>query len=162
MTPELHRPVRIERIGPGGLTVDVVPTPAEREALAERMQIPAIEALSCRFTLRPGPSDTFLATGELTARIVQTCVVTLDDFEASVTEPFTVRFVPAGTESEEVDLEGEDEIPYENETLDVGEAAAEQLALSLDPYPRKPGAELPEDAQAESLNPFETLRNRLQ
>lgn len=160
MNPELHRPLRIERIGPAGLTVDVVATPAELAALADRMQVPAIEALSCHFTLRPGPTNSFLADGELTARIVQTCVVTLDDFEASIAEEFTVRFVPAGTERDEIDLEGEDEIPYEDDTLDLGEAAAEQLALSLDPYPRKPGAELPEDAGSEESNPFAALLRR--
>ena len=42
--------------------------------------------------------------------------------------------------------------------LDLGEAAAEQLALSLDPYPRAPGAELPEVATEAEANPFAALR----
>jgi hypothetical protein len=38
------------------------------------------------------------------------------------------------------------------ETLDLGEALAEQLALALDPYPRAPGASLAaaEDEEDES------------
>jgi hypothetical protein len=45
-----------------------------------------------------------------------------------------------------------DEIPSENGVVDLGEAVAEQLALALDPYPRAPGAAMPEetdDAAAE-------------
>ena len=34
-----------------------------------------------------------------------------------------------------------DVIFYEGETIDIGEAVAETLSLSLDPYPRAPGAE---------------------
>ena len=31
-------------------------------------------------------------------------------------------------------------------TIDLGEATVEQLALALDPFPRKPGIALPEEA----------------
>ena len=33
----------------------------------------------------------------------------------------------------------------------------EQLALALDPYPRRPGAALPEDFTADMDNPFAAL-----
>ncbi len=42
--------------------------------------------------------------------------------------------------------------PFVDGTLDLGEAAAEQLALALDPYPRAPDAvlpDMPEDAEAQ-------------
>ena len=80
--------------------------------------------------------------------VVRTCVVSLDDFETTLEEDFRVRFVPAGTETDNPDPEAEDEIPFAGTVIDLGEAAAEQLALSLDPYPRKPGAELPESEPA--------------
>ena len=66
-------------------------------------------------------------------------MVSAEEFPATVTEAFTVRFVPAGTEDDDPDPESVDEIPYAGGRLDLGEAAAEQLALALDPFPHKPG-----------------------
>ena len=77
------------------------------------------------------------------AAVTQTCVVSLDDFNATVEEVFQARFVPSGDESDDIDPESEDELPFEGNLIDLGEAAAEQLALALDPYPRLPGVELP-------------------
>ena len=45
-----------------------------------------------------------------------------------------MRGVPDGAESDDADPETLDEIPYVDGTLDLGEAAAEQLALALDPF----------------------------
>ncbi len=42
--------------------------------------------------------------------------------------------------------------------IDLGEALAEQLALALDPYPRKPGAKLPSEASDDGANPFSALK----
>jgi uncharacterized metal-binding protein YceD (DUF177 family) len=90
--------------------------------------------------------------------VVQVCVISLDEFESEVVERFVVRFVPEGTESDEIDPDEDvDEIPYAGGVIDLGEAAAEQLGLALDPYPRKPGATLPESAAGEPGNPFASL-----
>ena len=64
--------------------------------------------------------------------MVQTCVITLEEFEAEVEERFILRFVPAGSESDDPDPETEDEVGYANGVIDLGDAAAEQLALALD------------------------------
>lgn len=156
--PELTRSVPLHRIGPEGYDSTVEATSAECAALAVRMGLPAVHALRCTFQLRPGPQAAILAEGVLQARVVQTCVVSLDDFEADVTEAFRLRFVPAGTEIEEPDPEDDDELGYDGEAIDIGEAAAQQLALALDLYPRKPGAELPEHAADEDASPFAVLR----
>jgi hypothetical protein len=88
---------------------------------------------------------------------VQNCVVSLEDFSAAVDERFTVRCVPDGEESHDPDPEAPDEITYVNGVLDLGEAAAEQLALALDPYPRAPGAELPEIEADPEAHDFDVL-----
>lgn len=160
MTPELHRPVATDRIGTDGLEVTVQANEAECAALAARMQIPAVRSLSCRFRLRRLEMQGIEAAGELRARVVQTCVVSLDDFEAAVEEDFAVRFVPAGQESDAMDPEAEDEIAFEDGMLDLGEAAAEQLGLALDPYPRQPGVELPELDDDGTPHPFAVLAAR--
>jgi hypothetical protein len=143
-TSELHRPVMVGRIGPSGLSVAVEADEAERAALAARMGLPAIASLTCRFALTRRGQDRIDAVGRLNAQVTQVCVVSLEEFSAEVAEEFTVRFVPEGTESDDPDPDSVDEIPYAGDTIDLGEAAAEQLALALDPYPRRPGAVLPD------------------
>jgi uncharacterized metal-binding protein YceD (DUF177 family) len=157
VTPELSRLLPLTRIGPNGLDQRVEATAAECAALAERMQLPAVHTLTCDFQLRRPDETTVLARARLSARVVQTCVVSAEDFEVEVTEDFRVRFVPAGEETEELDPDADDEIPYEGTSIDLGEAAAEQLGLALDPYPRMPGAGLPEPEPEEEPHPFAAL-----
>jgi uncharacterized metal-binding protein YceD (DUF177 family) len=158
MTPELHRPLSLDRIGPHGLDFTVEAGSAECSALAARMDLPAVLALSCVFHLIRERHDTVLARGVLRARVTQTCVISLEDFDASVEEIFQVRFVPSGEESDDIDPEADDEIPFEGNQVDLGEAAAEQLALALDPYPRMPGVELPAAEDDSDPHPFAALR----
>jgi hypothetical protein len=162
LVPEFPRPLLLERIPPHGYEITVSATQEECAALTARLRIPAVDSLTCRFHLHPLPRGTVAARGELRARIVQNCVVSLDDFTTDIVESFQVRFVVAGTETDDLDLasadpESEDEIPYDGASIDLGEAAAEQLALTLDPYPRKPDAELPAVATDPEPSPFAAL-----
>lgn len=150
---ELSRVLAVERL-PAAVTVEA--DAAERAALARRYNIPAVERLSCRLTLRRS-RDTVFAEGDLRAEVVQTCVVSLDPVAQSVREVFTVRFVPEGEEIGDEDPESPDELPYAGTTIDVGEAVAEQLALALDPYPRRPDAVMDPSADAEGLGAFAAL-----
>ena len=51
-------------------------------------------------------------------------------------------------------------MPYAGGAADLGEATVEQLALALDPFPRKPGAALPADVTEEVSGPFAALLAR--
>jgi uncharacterized metal-binding protein YceD (DUF177 family) len=158
MTPEFHRPLSLDRIGPQGLDLTVEATPAECAALAVRMNLPAVLAVSCTFHLVRDEQAVVLARGALRAKVTQTCVVSLDALDALVEEVFHVRFVPARQETDGIDLESDDEIPFEGNVIDLGEAAAEQLGLALDPYPRMPGVEMPAVEDEPEQHPFEALR----
>jgi uncharacterized metal-binding protein YceD (DUF177 family) len=158
LTPEFHRPLSLDRIGPQGLDLTLEAKPAECAALAVRMHLPAVLALSCVFHLIREGRDTVLARGVLRARVTQTCVVSLEDFDASLEEVFQVRFVPSGEESDDIDPDADDEIPFEGNQIDLGEAASEQLALALDPYPRMPGVEMPAAEDDPEPHPFAALR----
>ena len=157
MTVEMHRPILVGQIPAAGSDATVEATPAECSALALRMGLPEVHALHCRFHLVRETNTIIRATGVLRARVTQTCVISLEDFDATVEESFAVRFVPAGTEADDPDPDTDDEIPYENGVLDLGEAAAEQLGLALDPYPRMPEAELPEIEAEPDPHPFAAL-----
>lgn len=155
MSPEFSRPFAVARVGEEA-RVTVEADDAERAAVARRMGVPELLALACEFTLRPGPGRAILAHGVLRARVVQDCVLTLEPFEAAMAETFRLRFVPAEAGAAPFDPEADDEIPYRGGEIDLGEAAAEQLALAIDPFPRKPGARLPAP-EAERDSPFEAL-----
>ncbi|HEY4254068.1 MAG TPA: DUF177 domain-containing protein [Roseomonas sp.] len=144
MTPEFHRPFAIGRIGAAGRREQIVATAAEREALARRFDILAIDDLRAELMLTPAPGGAFVAEGRLVADVVQACIVTLDPVAQRLELPLALRFIPEGTDPSE-DPEAPDEIDIEDETIDLGEAVAEQLSLGLDPYPRAPGAALPEE-----------------
>ena len=146
----------------------VVADEAARLSLAALYGLEGIALLRGAFVLRHDRGGVIVAALEMQAKVTQTCVVTLEPFEARIEERSTLQFVPAQTppEGEEMEidpetLEGPDEIPYINDMIDLGAALAEQLALSLDPYPRKPGAELPDEYKAEPENPFSVLAARL-
>ncbi|HEY0185481.1 MAG TPA: DUF177 domain-containing protein [Rhodopila sp.] len=158
MNLEFSRPVLLDRIGPRGLDLTVEANPTECAALAIRMNLPAVLAVSCVFHLIRESRDIVLARGVLRARVTQTCVVSLEDFDAPVEETFQVRFVPSGEESDDIDPETDDEIPFEGNMIDLGEAAAEQLGLALDPYPRMEGVEMPVAEEAPEPHPFAALR----
>lgn len=160
MTAELHHTVPADRVGATGLEVTVVANETECAALARRMLVPEVLALRCTFRLVRLTADCVLAEGHLLAKVMRTCVISLDDFAAEIDERFRIRFVPAGQESDDPDPETDDEIGYVGGALDLGEAAAEQLALALDPYPRAPGAELPEFEADADASPFAALRRR--
>ena len=150
---ELPRPVSVDRL-PAAFVVEA--DLAECEALAKLYHIPRVLALTCRFALRR-QGDLVLAEGELDAQVEQSCVVSLEPVGQTVRESFVLRFVPAGSEADDEDPEAPDELPYEGGRIDLGEAAAEQLALALDPYPRHPDAMLDPAATGVSTSPFAQL-----
>lgn len=142
---EFSRPVRADTLGPGPRTVAIEAEEGEREALARRFGLRAIHKLSAEADLRRN-GETVIAEGRLKARVTQSCVATDAPVEAEVDEPFRIEFRPTpkeGTPEEGIEL-GEAELDvvfYDSSAIDLGEAVAETLSLSLDPWPRAPGAE---------------------
>ena len=117
----------------------------ERAALAGRFSLPAIASLRCSGTLSPRAGGRWKLEARLEAVVSRTCVVTLEPFEARLEEAFEIEFAPAeagdGPDAPELDLDAEDAEPLpEGGELDIGEIAAQQLSLALDPFPRAPGA----------------------
>ena len=141
--PEFSRPHRLDQIGAGESEVRVSAEPEERAALALRFALPAIDRLEADFTLRRDAIGV-LARGHLSAEVVQSCVVTEEPIPAPIEEDFAIRFLPEGDGAGDDEIElSEDEcdtVFYTGSAIDLGEAAAETLALALDPFPRSPAA----------------------
>lgn len=142
MTPEFSREHRLDQIGAGEALVEISAESGERAALAERFGLIAIESLGAQFRVRSEAAG-IRATGHLSARVTQACVASAAPVPAVIEEDFDLRFVPEGEAGEEIELsEAEcDTIFYTGGAIDLGEAAAETLALALDPFPRSPDAE---------------------
>ena len=142
MTPEFSRPQPLDRIGAGDKTESVSANEGERAGLARRFALISVESLSATYKLRR-EGEAVRASGHLSARVTQACVVTGDPVPAKVEEDFDLRFVAEpvdGGEEMEIDADECDTIFYTGGAVDLGEAAAETLALALDPFPRSAGA----------------------
>jgi hypothetical protein len=146
---EFHRPIAAHDLPPAGRPFRIEAGPEERAALARRFGIVAVNRLQAEGIVLPEASGRRVRLdGCLHAEVVQSCVITLEPVTAVIDAPLQrfYRF-DQGQEDEgaaaEIFQGMSDEIPAEPLAagfLDLGAAAAEQLALELDPYPRKPGA----------------------
>ena len=152
--PPLVRIIRISDVGAGEI-IDITATQAQCAAIAEQLNIPHVGALHGRFVLEAERQNRFPATLHLKARVTQICVISVEAFEAIIEEDVKLVFVPADDmAASDDDPESPDELPFDGAAIDFGTALTEQLALSLDPYPRKPEVMLPKEAQAATDNPF--------
>ena len=104
--------------------------------------------------------------GQVSARLGQTCVVTLEPIETDFTESIDLVFAPAA-QVKAKDFKSDEEPPEMliDGKIDLGAIATEFLLLGIDPYPRKAGAEFaPVKADDGSARPFaalEALKKRL-
>lgn len=172
----LSRRVAVAEVPPEGLEIEIVASDAERTALARVNDIPAILSLEARLHLRRRRGDGLEATGALKARVRQTCVLSLEEFETDLNEPIEVRFAPPAeapqprsrrhqgeAEPHDYDALGDDPPdPLIGGGADLGAVVAEFFTLALDPYPRKPGAQFDEPAPevdaAAKVSPFSRIR----
>lgn len=165
--PEFSRPLEVGKAASTPFAISIMADAAESAALARRFDIPAVESLSAELVLAWDAERRCLAlAGRVKAKVVQTCVVSLEPIRAEVDVPlqrFYTADVPVET-AEELEFDPEAEDPPDlivGGVIDAGEAVAEQLALSLDPYPRRPEATLPAEYDASTENresPFAVLR----
>ena len=159
MTPEFSRHLPLARLPDDGREERLKANPAECAALARRFGIPAVNRLEAVVRLQPETGGGVSVRGRLSAEVVQECVVTLEPVTQTVEEEVVLRILGPEEEPSD-DPEAPDEIAAEGDSVDLGEAIAEQLSLALDPYPRAPGAALPgeeEGGEAAPTGPFAAL-----
>ncbi len=158
MPPELSRPLVLAHVPAAGRQLRIEADTGECTALAARFGIPAVESLVAELHLMPEAGGAVRVQGRLRAAVTQNCVVTVEPVAQQVDQPLALRLLPAGQVADEAPDEP-DEIEAEGEAIDLGEVVAEQLALALDPYPRAPGAEMPDAARDPEASPFAALRS---
>lgn len=136
--PEFSRPFALARLSGAERVIRISASPEECAALARRFDLPEIAELRGEFRLTRRGRVRVVAEGRITARFTRICVVTLDPFEASLDQDFLLHFVPEGEDNPDPDPERPEEMGYAGDVIDLGEALAQELALSLDPLPRHP------------------------
>ncbi len=163
-------PILVDAVPEQGLDVALSADAPTREALAKADGLVAIPALDADFHVARQGLARFNVTGTVRAKITQICVLTLEAFDTDLAEEVDVDFVEASVASEAAaqadtllgaqatDRDPPD--PIEDGAIDLGALAAEFLALGLDPYPRKPGAEFApvSDAHDTTERPFDVLK----
>lgn len=143
MTDPFAHHLPLNRIRDGD-RIELAADEAERRRIAERLGLPSLDCLHAQATIERA-GKVVRARGRLKAALRQRCVVTGEPVDSHVDEPFELVFVPEpepGRPDEEIELGAADcDIVFHDGTaIDLGEAVADSLALSLDPYPRSAGA----------------------
>ena len=146
---EFSRPVTADKIGVDSMSLECKAKEDELTSLVARFDLVSLESLM--FSLKFKRSETtgiIEAAGRLTAAGFQKCVITLEPVEFELDQTISWSFLDKRNDGQEADFDTE--IPksaelIDNNQIDFGELAAQQLAILLDPYPRAPGAKIPAD-----------------
>ncbi len=164
---ELSRLVNLDKLHKRRLGYSLQANPKECLALSQRFGIVAIHSLKAEYTLESGrtPYQGYYLTMNLSAEVVQSCVVSLKDVPQRIEEKVNLHVLDQKYQQVTLDdIYQEDDIEYSHEdTVDFGEIAAQHLSLLLDPYPRAV-QELPSDKtfpdkeQPKKVSPFSVLK----
>jgi hypothetical protein len=148
----------------GPVTLDLTPDAETQRAIAKALKLVDLKGLSARVRLSAWLDGVDLS-GDWSAIVTQVCGVSLDPFDTELAGDFHVRCAPLGSpllappESElEIDLDADDPPDaLEHDWVDVGAYVVEHLALEIDPFPRKPGAEFTPPPPETPPSPFAVL-----
>jgi uncharacterized metal-binding protein YceD (DUF177 family) len=159
------RVVRLREVGDPPLQLRLEADDGTRAALAKELDILGLERFTADLVIRPWLDGVELS-GRLAATVTYECGVTLDPFDAEIDETILVRAVPSGSphaQPPEGDLELDPEADdppdiLESDEIDPTAYVVEHLALSLDPFPRKPGVEFEAPEPEEPESPFAALK----
>ena len=177
----LSRPYLADSVRDGGDFIKISATLGECAGLAKLLGLVSIASLDAELKVTKNGRTGIRVAGELRAKITQTCVVSLEPFEADCVEPVNIRFAPeaesakahakaaaelkAAIEAGASLIEGEDPPdPIVKGIIDLGAVTGEFLGLGLDSYPRRPDVKFVppemEPAEPARVSPFAILQKR--
>jgi len=156
-----------------GAEISLAPNATERAAIAQWLEIEAVDQLTATVKLSRTGDDAYAYRASFAADVVQACVVTLDPVPSHLEGEFERQFrvmprptgghrrkvaAPAGS-VELSSLEDDDPELIEGSSIDLAAPVLEELSLALNPYPRAPGAafEAPKEEKSPADSPFAVL-----
>jgi uncharacterized metal-binding protein YceD (DUF177 family) len=151
--PEFSVEIKLDSIGDEPREYRLNADNDEKSALARRFGLVSIESLEADLILSWLKIGRILSVrGRISGGVTQTCVVTLEPVAATVNEDVEIVFARDSADTENI-IDPDEVEPLEGETLDIGEIAAAELSLALNPYPRHPDV----DPSALELGPGASL-----
>lgn len=166
----LSHDYNLARLGNAGDEVHFAADADCRAAIARWSGVVSVEKLEARVEIRKISPARFGLTFHLVADVTQSCVVSLEpvvshmerDFERELHFAGPVRHKLPESEAELVLDSDPDEGPEEITSLhyDLAVPVLEEYALSLEPYPRRPGVEFAPKTEPEAVpeSPFAVLK----
>jgi uncharacterized metal-binding protein YceD (DUF177 family) len=162
----------LARLGNTGDLVTLAADEAQCAAIAKWSGILGLESFEAKIQITKLAVSRFGLAYQLTADVIQACVVTLEPVKSRLdhrfnrelhfTGPTRHKPAPDDDSGSVVVLAAEEEGPEEIESLhyDLAGPLLEEFILSLEPYPRCPGVEFsPQtDALEPPPNPFAVLK----
>lgn len=146
LSPEFSVIVPLDSLGDEPRQFEIRASEDEKAGLTKRFGLVSIADFSAKLILSWLKAGKVLSVkGRISARVTQSCVITLDPVPAEVDEEFDIVFSREPGETADIIDPNEAEI-LEGEDVDIGEIVSEELSLSLNPYPRRP------DIDPESVN----------
>jgi uncharacterized metal-binding protein YceD (DUF177 family) len=166
--------VKVGHVSANPVTITISADQSDLKKLAAQWGVPEVRAFDAEIVIGRWKRDGVRLKGNVTATIVQECVVTLDPVEQRLDENLEAVFLPEnsrlvkritdGNGEMFLDPEGPD-LPdtFTGDTIDVGAVAAEFAALAIDPYPRKPGLDFVDRIESDETldkkpSPFAVLQ----
>ncbi len=152
MTSEFGHVIAVSAVVRCG-EVAVAATPDQCRAVAARLDLLSVDALTAAATLRL-IADGVEVRGTVRADIVQPCAASGEPLPARINAPFHLSYVrdifaavtdaavdADGLPEIELDAASLEQLPLEDEQVDIGEIAVQTLALAIDPFARHQDAD---------------------
>ena len=159
-SPEFSRLVPLAQLSPRPFRQRIEATAEERERLSRRFDLISLDRLVADVELRRQSPEVVLLDAEFAAEFEQCCAVTLEPVRGAVCDRFSLVYCPPPEAEQEIALTSDEPAfePLNGNSIDIGEAVAQELSLALPKFPRDPEARIDEAAIAEPLEgPFATL-----
>ena len=158
--PEFSRLVPLARLGSAPFRQHIEATPSERAKLSRRFDLLALDRLTAAVELRRQGDEVVVLEAALEAEFVQSCVVTLEPVAGVISDRFMLVYGPPEAEQQEPGSLPDEAAfePLNGDVIDIGEAVAQELSLSLPVFPRHPDAKVdPESLVQSAGSPFASL-----
>ena len=160
IAPEFSRRVSLMRLGPEPFRQRIEATLEEREKLSRRFDLLALDHLVAEVELCRQSGQVIRLKAAFEAEFEQCCAVTLDPVRGAISNRFSLIFGPAPEDEQEIALSGDEPAfePLTGDAIDIGEAVAQELSLTLPEFPRLADATIDDLAAAEPAEgPFAAL-----
>lgn len=168
--PPFQQDYNLGDLSRGGAEIRVAATGEDLARIAHWAELRSVESFGATVSLRKHSANNFSLDAELTADVVQDCVVTLEPVRSHIARAIhrQLHLTAAGRHGGDSSiglgaLAGEDDTPEEITSLhyDLAGPLLEELILALDPYPRAPGVEFaaPPEPAEQRESPFAVLKS---